>query len=134
TRGTFEVALVDARGEIIDVADGDFDPAADDEAELRRRLVRALARIAPRDRAAMLGIGLAVPGVCDTEGGAVLGSGQIQGLRGTGLVDALARRFERRVLVDNDARAQALGEKWFGRGRGVPTFASIQTAHGLGVG
>ena len=64
----------------------------------------------------------------------IVGSGQVRALRGTGLVDALAGRFGVRVLVDNDARAQALGEKWFGQGRGVPTFASIQTGHGLGVG
>src|SRR5439155_7311592 len=134
TRGAFEVALVDARGEILDTAGDEFDPAADDDAELRRSLVRALGRILPREPDVVLGIGVAVPGVCDTQGGAVLGSGQVQALRGTGLVDALARRFGRRVLVDNDARAQALGEKWFGQGRGVPTFASIQTGHGLGVG
>ena len=38
------------------------------------------------------------------------------------------------VLIDNDARAQALGEKWFGDARGLSTFASVATGTGLGVG
>jgi predicted NBD/HSP70 family sugar kinase len=46
----------------------------------------------------------------------------------------LAERLGLPVLVDNDARAQALGEKWLGDGRGVGTFASVQTGEGLGVG
>jgi predicted NBD/HSP70 family sugar kinase len=132
TSGAFEVALIDARGDVLDFAAGEFDPAADNDNELRARLGRAFQKVVPGD-GDLLGIGVAIPGVCDTERGVILGSGQIRGLRGGGLVKSLSRRFDQRVLVDNDARAQALGEKWFGQGRGVPTFASIQTGHGVGV-
>jgi predicted NBD/HSP70 family sugar kinase len=135
TSGEFDVALIDARGEILDSARGEFDPAADNDTELRARLASAVQRVLPAGGAErLLGIGVAVPGVCDTEAGVILGSGQVRGLRGTGLVQSLSRRFEQRVLVDNDARVQALGEKWFGQGRGVQSFASVQTGHGLGVG
>jgi predicted NBD/HSP70 family sugar kinase len=109
--------------------------AAVKDTELRAKLTRALqAVMPPSGPSSLLGIGLAIPGVCDTERGVIIGSGQVPGLRGGGLVRSLTARFERRVLVDNDARAQALGEKWFGLGRGVPTFASVQTGHGVGVG
>jgi predicted NBD/HSP70 family sugar kinase len=46
----------------------------------------------------------------------------------------LTSSFGREILVDNDSHALALGEKWFGSGRGVSTFASVQTGTGLGVG
>jgi predicted NBD/HSP70 family sugar kinase len=134
TPGLFEVALVDARGEVIRHSRGQFDPAADTDVELRQRLMQAFSRVIGEEPGQLLGIGIAVPGVCDTEGGVIVGSGQVGALRGSGLVESLSRRFDQRVLVDNDARAQALGEKWFGQGRGEPTFASIQTGHGLGVG
>ena len=133
--GTFDVALVDAAGAVLDTAAGEFDPAADTDSELRARLLRAVDGVLPATGAAsLLGIGVAVPGVCDPENGTILGSGQVRGLRGRGLVKALERRFDRPVVVDNDARAQALGEKWFGEGRGVRSFATVQTGHGLGVG
>jgi predicted NBD/HSP70 family sugar kinase len=133
--GEFDVALIDARGDVLDAGAGTFDPNSDNDNELRTKLVRALQEMMPAEGpAALLGIGVAVPGVCDTQRGIILGSGQVRGLRGDGLVKSLQRRFERPVLVDNDARVQALGEKWFGLGRGVATFASVQTGHGIGVG
>jgi predicted NBD/HSP70 family sugar kinase len=135
TNGAFDVALIDARGDVLDAASGEFDSSADDDTELRARLTRALQSVMPATGpSGLLGIGLAVPGVCDTERGVIVGSGQVRGLRGGGLVQSLSRRFDQRVLVDNDARAQALGEKWFGEGRGARSFASVQTGHGLGVG
>jgi predicted NBD/HSP70 family sugar kinase len=75
-----------------------------------------------------------VPGVCDTASGEVLVSAQMPNLVGSALAGAVGSRFGAPVFIDNDARAQALGEKWFGLGRGVATFASVQTGHGLGVG
>lgn len=134
TSGRFETAVIDARGEILDAADGEFDPNADTDNELRSRLVRAFQKVLPDDASKLLGIGVAIPGVVDTEHGSIIGSGQVRALRGTRLTESLRRRFDQRVLIDNDARAQALGEKWFGQGRGEPSFASIQTGHGLGVG
>jgi predicted NBD/HSP70 family sugar kinase len=58
----------------------------------------------------------------------------LPGAVGTELASVLSSRLGLPVLLDNDARAQALGEKWFGDARGVPTFASVQTGDGLGVG
>jgi predicted NBD/HSP70 family sugar kinase len=133
--GTVEAALVNARGEIVTATERSFDPAATDQRHVVGVVGEALRTVINR-RAAdeMLGIGVAVPGVCDTAAGAVIGSGQVAALRGTTLADALGRRFDRPVVLDNDARAQALGEKWFGEGRGLSTFVSVQTGHGLGVG
>jgi predicted NBD/HSP70 family sugar kinase len=134
TSGKFEVALVDARGDVLEFTDGDFDPTVADDTELRAKLGRAFQKVLASGTQGLLGIGVAVPGVCDMSRGVILGSGQVRALRGGGLAESLSRRFDVRVLVDNDARVQALGEKWFGVGRGFATFASIQTGHGLGVG
>jgi predicted NBD/HSP70 family sugar kinase len=64
----------------------------------------------------------------------VIASGQLPGAVGSELSSRLAELTGLSAHVDNDARVQALGEKWFGDGRGVPTFAAVQTGHGLGVG
>jgi predicted NBD/HSP70 family sugar kinase len=131
--GTCEVALVNARGDVLADDILELDPMSDGGA-VADTVVRGLRGVLPRRDRDLVGIGIAVPGVCDTATGAVVGSGQLPGLTGTTLSERVARRLGHRVLIDNDARAQALGEKWFGEGRGVPTFASVQTGHGLGVG
>ena len=83
---------------------------------------------------APVGIGVAVPGVVDTREGEVLGSGQIPGAAGRRISESLSAATGLPVYIDNDSRAQALAERWFGGGRGLETFASVQTGDGLGVG
>jgi predicted NBD/HSP70 family sugar kinase len=133
-RGTCEVALVNARGDVLDAVELEFDPDATTSTPAANAVVKGLAKVLPSSPDEVLGIGIAVPGLCDPSTGVILGSGQLPGLRGTALVDRVSAKVEPRVLLDNDARAQALGEKWFGEGRGVSSFASVQTGHGLGLG
>lgn len=128
-----QAALINARGDVIDEATGAF-PDEPTQDAIVHIVETALSAVLPRPAKDVLGIGITVPGVCDTATGSILGSGQLPMLNGTKLADSVAARFERRVLVDNDSRAQALGEKWFGKGRQVQTFASVQTGHGIGVG
>jgi predicted NBD/HSP70 family sugar kinase len=126
-------ALVNARGDrLAETAVRITTPKAS-EAELIKAVLSAVREVLPRSNET-LGIGIAIPGVVDTENGEVIGSGQLSGAVGTGLATAVAEGTGLAVLLDNDARAQALGEKWFGDARGVPTFASVQTGDGLGVG
>ena len=128
-------ALVNARGDrladaTVEISVGDASPA-----RLAKAVVEVVEGVLPRrGRDRLLGVGLAVPGVCDTAAGVVVASGQIPGAEGDGLTRTVSEAVDLPVLVDNDARVQALGEKWFGDGRGVPTFASVQTGVGLGVG
>ena len=133
-RAGVDAALVNARGEVLERGEVAIDPATASAEELSAAVVEALAAVVPEGGTGVLGAGIAVPGVCDTATGRVIGSSQVPGAVGTGLVTAVAAAYALPVLVDNDARAQALGEKWFGEGRGVATFASVQTGRGLGVG
>lgn len=134
SRGSCEVALVNARGEVLDARSVAFDPdatAADPAAEA---ILRGLRAVLPSQAVGVLGVGIAVPGMCDSTTGTVIGSSQLPGLQGTALIERLATEVEVPLVLDNDARAQALGEKWFGDGRGVQSFAAVQTGHGLGLG
>ena len=126
-------ALVNARGERLAESAVPLETATASAEALLTAVERAVRATLPDGRS-VLAVGVVVPGVCDTRAGEVIGSGQLPGSVGTGLSTTLAARLGLTVLVDNDARAQALGEKWFGDGRGIPTFASVQTGTGLGVG
>lgn len=126
-------ALVTARGERLVETSVLLDTHTASAGELLAAVTKAVRTVLPEGEE-VLGIGVVVPGVCDTATGEVIGSGQLPGAVGTGLSAGLQRELGLPVLVDNDARAQALGEKWFGDTRGVLTFASVQTGDGLGVG
>ncbi|HEX4905014.1 MAG TPA: ROK family transcriptional regulator [Acidimicrobiales bacterium] len=127
-----EAALVNARGDVLDVTDRPLARGAG-AAAVAAAATDALRAVLPR-RGELLGIGVAVPGVVDAERGLVVGSGQMPGLDGAALASLIGEGFSHQVLLDNDSRAQALGEKWFGEGKGVRTFVSLQTGHGLGAG
>ena len=131
--GQVRAALVSARGERLAETAVPLVTARASAGDLLKAIEKAIRTVLPTT-GQTLGVGIAIPGVCDTLVGEVLGSGQLPGAVGAGLGDALARRLALPVMLDNDARAQALGEKWFGDGRGIPTFASVQTGTGLGVG
>ncbi|HUR15064.1 MAG TPA: ROK family transcriptional regulator [Mycobacteriales bacterium] len=126
-------ALVNARGDRLAETSVRLATPKATLTELVSAIVDAASQVLP-ESGDVLGLGVGVPGVCDTAAGEVIGSGQLPGAVGTELASTLASRLGLPVLLDNDARAQALGEKWFGDARGVPTFASVQTGDGLGVG
>lgn len=132
--GTYEAALVNARGELLEHATGEFDAEDLSGQAVAVAAREGLTKVLPRRDEELLGIGVAVPGLCDPVTGEVLGSGQVPALRGSRFVQSLGSSLGRDVLIDNDSRALALGEKWFGSGRGAQTFASVQTGSGLGVG
>jgi predicted NBD/HSP70 family sugar kinase len=128
-------ALVNARGDRLVDSRVDLVVHDADAESLVDAVVGAVEAVLPRrGRDRILGVGLAVPGVCDTAAGVVVASGQIPAAEGGGLAASVSAAVGLPAVVDNDARAQALGEKWFGDGRGIGTFASIQTGVGLGVG
>ena len=126
-------ALVSARGERLQETAVALNTGRATGAQLANAVEKAVRSVLP-DTGSILGVGVVVPGVCDTLAGEVVGSGQLPGAVGAGLCATLQRRLGVPVLIDNDARAQALGEKWFGDARGLPTFASVATGTGLGVG
>lgn len=132
--GTYESALVNARGDLLEHAMGEFDPEDMSGHAVGLAAREGLEKVLPHNGAEVLGVGVAIPGFCDASTGEVLGCGQVPALRGIRFAEQLSSVFGPNVLIDNDSHALALGEKWFGAGRGHQTFASVQTGNGLGVG
>lgn len=126
-------SLVNARGERLAEHSADLVTARADAPTLLSTVEAAVRVVLPQGESVM-GLGIAIPGVCDTRAGEVVASGPLPGAVGTDLTRRLGAAFGLPVLVDNDARTQALGEQWFGEGRGRGTFASVLTGTGLGVG
>lgn len=78
-------------------------------------------------------VGLALPAVFNAEGDLVA-STTIPELVGSRLPALLAEALDVPVVLEDDARALALGLRWFGQARGVKDFAALQIGEGIGAG
>jgi len=80
------------------------------------------------------GIGCGVPSVVDVERGVVYGVENIPSWREVPLRDDLERRYGVPAYINNDANAFAVGELYFGAGRGCRHLVAISLGTGLGSG
>jgi glucokinase len=80
------------------------------------------------------GIGCGVPSVVDLERGLVYGVENIPSWQAVPLREQLERRYGVPAHVNNDANAFAVGELYFGAGRGFRHLVGLTLGTGLGAG
>ncbi len=66
--------------------------------------------------------------------GVIKNCANIQTLENFPIRDVIGQRLETTVILENDANAAALGEKWIGAGRGVDDLIMITLGTGIGGG
>jgi len=82
----------------------------------------------------LAGIGVAVPGFIQLEEGVIRNSNNLASLENFPIRDELSRRLGTPVILENDANAAALGEKWMGAGRGTGDLVLLTLGTGIGGG
>lgn len=80
------------------------------------------------------GIGLSVPGLVDVNRGISVFAPNIPAWREVPIAPLFYDEFEVSCLVENDARAMALGEARFGAGRGWANILCVNVGRGIGAG
>ncbi|HYM13828.1 MAG TPA: ROK family protein [Bryobacterales bacterium] len=80
------------------------------------------------------GIGIGVPGFILLEKGIITKSPNLPGLENFPMRDDLEQRLGCPVVLENDANAAALGEKWKGAGRAVDDLVLLTLGTGIGGG
>ena len=128
------VALTDLRGRILAEA---YRPFATRERpdETLALLVESVQRCRLAAGAAgvrCLGVGVAVPSPLDARRPGELSALILPAWRGIHLVDRLEAAFGLPVVIENDANAGALAERWFGFGGDDFTFIKVGTGIGAG--
>jgi predicted NBD/HSP70 family sugar kinase len=103
--------------------------------EIDRQITGAVREVERELAGDLLAIGVSTPGVVDP------GTRRVTSLAyhvtASGAYDALAGledRFGVPVRVENDVNSAAVGEKWRGLARGVPTFVFVAVGAGVGMG
>ena len=84
--------------------------------------------------AEVTGIGCGVPSVVDLESGVVYGVENIPSWQAVPLREQLEQRYGVPAHVNNDANAFAVGELYFGAGRGFRHLVGLTLGTGLGAG
>lgn len=95
--------------------------------------LESLLKNARIDKEYLLGVGIAIAGIVDSENGILLRSVNL-GWREVEVAAKLEKLLNIPVFVENDANAAALAEMWFGGARETSSMMYIQTTSGVGSG
>ena len=82
----------------------------------------------------LAGIGVGVPGFILLKEGLIRNSNNLACLEDFPFRDEMERRLGTKFILENDANAAALGEKWMGAGRDVDDLVLLTLGTGIGGG
>ncbi|MGB1252533.1 MAG: ROK family protein [Candidatus Promineifilaceae bacterium] len=133
--GTFRVALVDLTGVLIAARDAQFvlgEPASDTIAQFAALASDLLAEHGDV-RGKLLGIGVGASGLVDSERGVNVIAPSLN-WHNVPLASLLQTQLAAPVFVENNVRAMALAEAYFGQARTVDSLAFVFGRIGVGAG
>jgi len=101
-----------------------------------REMCDAIQSLTVKHRSAgdLAGIGIGVPGFIDMDTGMVMRSPNLQDWANFPVREEIERRLGTKVILENDANAAAMGEKWLGAGRNTDHMAMYTLGTGVGGG
>jgi predicted NBD/HSP70 family sugar kinase len=112
-------------------------PPAAEAVELMVEMADTLISRQGLTRASIRGAGVGVPGPMHQEeegGGYLVSPKAFVGWHDVPLAALLEERLQMPVILENNATAAAMGERWYGEGRQIKTFFYIYFGSGLGGG
>lgn len=96
--------------------------------------IRALAAKFSGEGLRLAGIGIGVPGIIDMSTGFLRESPNLPGWDNYPVRDEIEQRLGTRVVLENDANAAAMGEKWLGAGQQTDDMCMFTLGTGVGGG
>jgi glucokinase-like ROK family protein len=106
------------------------------EAGLERivQLIEQALKQAGLDMGRIFGVGIGIPGPLDFATGKPIFPPIMPGWHDTPIRERLRERLGKPVHLDNDANLGAIGEYWWGAGRGARNVAFVKVGTGIGCG
>src|SRR5215470_724420 len=129
------VAVVDSAGKLLEKLTTGTEVARGRErviAEMCNDIQKLAAQFS--SSGALSGIGIGVPGIIDISTGFLRESPNLPGWADYPVRDEIERRLGTRVVLENDANAAAMGEKWLGAGVATDSLAMLTLGTGVGGG
>jgi len=127
-------AAVDRNGKMLKKISGSTDLKAGRDAVIND-MVEAINQLKSDNSSLRLaGVGIGVPGFIQIDKGIILGSNNLPEFDGFPVRDEIERHLGTQVILENDANAAALGEKWIGAGTHVRDLVLLTLGTGIGGG
>lgn len=127
-------AAIDRSGKMLQKISGATDLSQGPEAVVAD-MVDAIADLRNRcGPEGLAGIGVGSPGFIIIEKGIITDSPNLPGFENFPLRDEIGRKLGAPVILENDANAAALGEKWMGAGRDYQDLVMLTLGTGIGGG
>jgi glucokinase-like ROK family protein len=133
--GVLRVALTNLFAEIQSnrIHNFQLDEPAGDVIDQIGYLVESVINESGADRARVIGVGVGASGLVNVQTGINVLAPSL-GWRDTPIREPLERKLGLPIVVDNNVRAMAVGEAFFGAGRGVNSLAFVYGRTGVGAG
>jgi glucokinase len=127
-------AAIDSSGQLMNQLSGSTDLSGGRDAVIHDIVLSIRALRDEFGAEGFIGVGVAVPGFIRIKEGIIVGSNNLPALEGIPVRDEINSLLGRPVILENDANAAALGEKWMGAGREVDDLVLLTLGTGIGGG
>lgn len=130
-----KVGICDGEGRLLHRYEGSTEPEEGAEAVIRRiaDMVRRTVEESPFSWEQVAGVGVGIAAFLDPGEGTVLMAPNL-GWKNVPIKRLLEAHLNKRVEIDNDANAAALGEAWSGAGHGIRHLVCYTIGTGVGGG
>jgi glucokinase len=126
-------AAVDQEGNLLELISGQTNLAEGREAVISD-MVESIQALRGRHQGRFAGVGIGVPGFIELDRGFIVGSNNLPQLEQYPIRDEIERLLGTTVILENDANAAAMGEKWIGAGKDVSHLVLLTLGTGIGGG
>src|ERR1700722_9984644 len=127
-------AAIDDHGKMLDKISGSTHLKAGRDAVIADMVQSIETLRARQGDQTLAGVGVGVPGFILMDKGVIVGSNNLPEFDHYPVRDEIERRLGAKVILENDANAAALGEKWIGAGRNVNDLVLLTLGTGVGGG
>jgi glucokinase len=127
-------AAIDDHGKMLDKISGSTHLKAGRDAVIADMVQSIETLRARQGDQTLAGVGVGVPGFILMDKGVIVGSNNLPEFDHYPVRDEIERRLGAKVILENDANAAALGEKWIGAGRDVNDLVLLTLGTGIGGG
>jgi glucokinase len=129
------IAAVDSNGKVLEKITTSTQVARGRD-QVIDEMCAAIQEVVSKQRGAgeLAGIGIGVPGIIEMQTGMLRESPNLPGWHNYPVRDEIQDRLRTTVVLENDANAAALGEKWLGAAAGVDDMCMFTLGTGVGGG